>query len=346
MKVGLWLSAATAKDLLRGDGPQRFSDWLAERSLLPFTLNGFPQGDFHQPVVKHLVYEPTWMETSRAEYTLELAQILDALLPEGRRGSISTLPIAWAAPALSESQWQAAAANFRRVAETLRRLEADTGRWIQIAIEPEPGCAIQRTEEVVTFFESYLLPGGDEDVVRRYITACHDVCHAAVMFESQQSVFERLASAGVDVGKIQVSAAVAVPLAQMSPGQRVAAIEQLETFAEEKYLHQTTVRGSQGDRFYEDLHLALADHPLPADSESEWRVHFHVPIYLEGFGHLRATQREIKDCLAAVESTMPHISHFEVETYAWGVLPDGLQQPSLADGIADELKWFRGQVEG
>ena len=34
--------------------------------------------------------------------------------------------------------------------------------------------------------------------------------------------------------------------------------------------------------------------------------------------------------------------HFEVETYAWGVLPPELQQPDLAAGIADEMAWFRG----
>jgi hypothetical protein len=32
--------------------------------------------------------------------------------------------------------------------------------------------------------------------------------------------------------------------------------------------------------------------------------------------------------------------HFEVETYAWSVLPPELQQPDLAAGIAAEMDWF------
>ena len=38
------------------------------------------------------------------------------------------------------------------------------------------------------------------------------------------------------------------------------------------------------------------------------------------------------------------VRHFEVETYAWNVLPPELQRDSLADGIADELKWVREQL--
>ena len=36
--------------------------------------------------------------------------------------------------------------------------------------------------------------------------------------------------------------------------------------------------------------------------------------------------------------------HFEVETYAWGVLPPELKQPDLAVGIAEELKWFEREM--
>ena len=52
MGVGLWLSAATAAELHGSAATQTFKDWLAERELVPYTLNGFPYGNFHQPVVK------------------------------------------------------------------------------------------------------------------------------------------------------------------------------------------------------------------------------------------------------------------------------------------------------
>ena len=55
MGVGLWLSAQAANDLVADGGLEPFGAWLDEAGLIPFTLNGFPYGDFHQPVVKHRV---------------------------------------------------------------------------------------------------------------------------------------------------------------------------------------------------------------------------------------------------------------------------------------------------
>ena len=71
----------------------------------------------------------------------------------------------------------------------------------------------------------------------------------------------------------------------------------------------------------------------------EMLVHFHMPIYLESFGFLRTTRADIVDCWNAAR-TMGDVKHFEVETYAWGVLPDELQAASLAEGIAREMDWF------
>ena len=92
MGIGLWLSATSARELDDQKALLDFRDWLAEHGLLPFTLNGFPYGDFHQAVVKHDVYRPTWAEVQRLDYTVRLAEILNVLLPAGVDGTISTLP--------------------------------------------------------------------------------------------------------------------------------------------------------------------------------------------------------------------------------------------------------------
>src|SRR5262245_13729652 len=59
MGIGLWLSAASARELVQTKQVEAFAGWLGEQGLLPYTFNGFPYGDFHQQVVKHRVYEPT-----------------------------------------------------------------------------------------------------------------------------------------------------------------------------------------------------------------------------------------------------------------------------------------------
>src|SRR5262249_39715447 len=156
-----------------------------------------------------------------------------------------------------------------------------------------------------------------EASVRRHLGVCHDICHAAVMFEEQADVLRAYRDAGIGVGKVQVSSAVCVPFGSLPPEQRQAARDQLAGFAEDRYLHQTMVRGGTGEPvFHEDLPLALGS----AAPEGEWRIHFHVPIYLERFGLLCSSQPDIRACLAATRA-FSEVRHFEVETYAWGVLP-------------------------
>src|SRR5262249_26695877 len=152
-------------------------------------------------------------------------------------------------------------------------------RCICLCLEPEPGCVLQRSTDVVRFFKDHLLGGPDEAIVRRHLRVCHDICHAAVMFEEQTEVLQRYRDAGIEVGKVQVSSAVRMALDDRPKGDRAAALQQLAGFNEERYLHQTMVCLPSGSpSFYEDLPAALrtADADDPA---GEWRVHFHVPVY-------------------------------------------------------------------
>jgi hypothetical protein len=342
MGVGLWLSAGAAGKLLADEQVEPFADWLAEVGLTPFTLNGFPFSDFHQPVVKHRVYEPNWFDRRRFDYTLDLITVLDGLLPASLEGSISTLPLAWGEPAPTDEQLGAAARCLRELAQRLARWEEQKGRLIYLCLEPEPGCVLQRSSDVVRFYEEHLLPGGDEAIARRHIRVCHDICHAAVMFEGQQEALECYASAGVQVGKVQVSSSVCAPLDRLAESDRDAALRQLAGFAEDRYLHQTMVKkDSQSQpRFYEDLSAALEQGADRSARTGEWRIHFHVPIHLERFGRLEGSQQQIRDCMR-VALGRSELLHIEVETYAWGVLPVELRQPDLAAGLAQELQWLR-----
>ena len=88
---------------------------------------------------------------------------------------------------------------------------------------------------------------------------------------------------------------------------------------------------------HEDLPRLLDAVADPVALESEWRTHFHVPIHQTRFGHLSSTQDDILTLLAACRRHS-EVQHFEVETYAWSVLPPALRPARLADGIADEMR--------
>ncbi|MFT5523393.1 MAG: hypothetical protein ACI9G1_005770 [Pirellulaceae bacterium] len=345
MGVGLWLSAAAANSLVDDQGIDEFRQWLETERLVPFTMNGFPYGDFHQPVVKHLVYQPTWYEQTRLDYTNTLVDILDQILPAGIEGSISTLPVCWGNPGPSEDQRREAARLLRAAADHMARTESERGRLIYLCIEPEPGCFMDRGEDIVRFFEQDVLPGGNEEIIRRHLRVCHDVCHAAVMFEEQTDVLQLFRDRGLKVGKVQVSSAIKLRLDGKTHDERQAALNQLREFAEDRYLHQTVWRTAADDlRFFEDLPAALAELEANPAIAGEVRVHFHVPIFVENFGHLGTSQQEVIDCIQATSSD-EELTHYEVETYAWGVLPEELRQENLAAGIAKELEWFRDLAE-
>jgi hypothetical protein len=332
--LGLWLSARAVEQVLEPGGLERLADWLAERELAVFTLNGFPYGDFHQPVVKHDVYRPDWRDPKRLEHTLRLARILARLVPPGLEGSISTLPLGWARSFAGPGEVEIAAANVRRAAAALHELHDETGRLIHVDFEPEPGCLLQGSRQVALFFRAHLWRGPDQDTIRRHLRVCHDICHSAVLFEGQAMALKRYRDAGVLVGKVQISSALRVRfLDPRAPACR-AQLAEVERFAEPRYLHQTSVRNVQTRawRLYEDLPRALAAAPA-----GEWRIHFHVPIYITRMGAVETTQPAIAYCLAALLND-PEVQHFEVETYAWDVLPEDARTMTLAESIARELR--------
>ena len=344
MGVGLWLAAPAAASLQDQTKLTTFREWLNEQELVPFTLNGFPYGDFHSEVVKHNVYKPTWFETDRLTYTTNLIDTLHGLLPEGMEGSISTLPVAWDRKSMTPPQWLQTSQQLLTLCRYLKRLEEETGRLIYVCLEPEPGCVLDVAKDMIDLFKERLLPFDDDEIVMRYLRICHDVCHSAVMFESQADVLQRYQQLGIRVGKVQVSSAVRVNFGALAEDDRSAALEQLANFNEPRYLHQTSIRRSSGEcSFYEDLSLALETVSSPDKLTDTWSVHFHVPVYLDSLGLLGTSRADILECFQVCQS-MPELKHYEVETYAWNVLPEEHQVENLSDGIAREMNWVRQQL--
>jgi hypothetical protein len=338
--IGLWLPATAAVQMIAEKKAPEWREWLAEQGLQPYTINGFPYGNFHKKHVKKEVYRPTWWDAERLEYTMQLVTILDQLLPPGVSGSISTLPIAWNDPLPSDVEMAAAANALHTIAQQLSALEQQTGRWINVALEPEPGAYLDTCSDVLEFFERFVPARW-----RRYLTVCHDVCHTAVMYESQAETLRQYGEHGIVVGKLQASSAIEVRWSSLGD-QREVAIDQLSVFAEDRYLHQTCRRDQAMQiTFVEDLPQALDAPGAPGQDES-WRIHFHVPLHLACFGQLFSTQPQIGEALAALQGASAPLftGHIEAETYAWGVLPEQMQPSSLDAGLADELQWLQALV--
>ena len=158
--------------------------------------------------------------------------------------------------------------------------------------------------------------------LRDHLGLCLDLCHAAVEFEEPSEVCAGARAQPASAStKLQVTAGLR--LARSRHDTR--ALRQ--PFDDAVYLHQVVERRDGGLTRYVDLPDAPSQRSSDARlSGGEWRVHCHVPMFLDDLG-ASARRRRAPDALALCREreVSPHL---EVETYTWGVLP-----PALRDAI-------------
>lgn len=360
MGIGLRLSDLASRRLIEPAVLADFKQWLDTHNLYVFTINGFPYGSFHRQVVKDEVYKPDWTTTERSAYTIRLAHILSQLLPPGTEGGISTSPVSYKHwfgndKQAIETVFETGALHLAHVAEALIHIHSETGHHIHIDIEPEPDCLIENTDELIDFFQHTLLPVGSrylmqkigittsvaEALLLKHIQVCYDVCHFAVEYEKPALVFDRLAQAGISIGKIQISAALKALLPQESTARQAVA-SRFQSLSESTYLHQVVVRNSdQSYTHHPDLPQAMPH--IYEQNAREWRTHFHVPVFVNEYENLQSTQDEIIEVLR-LNRERRLTQHLEVETYTWEVLPAAIKL-NLHDSIAREMEWVKQQLE-
>ncbi len=350
--LGLRLSAQAAGELANPERRAEALDFFALNHLYPFTINGFPYGRFHKERVKEAVYAPDWRTPERRDYTIQLADILAGMLPEGIEGSISTVPCSFKPWITTDSEKVVMAQNLAACVAYLDALRDDTGRTIHLGLEPEPDCFLETTEETIAYFKDYLLISGVEEVgrilscdraraeelLRRHLGICFDTCHVALQYEDLHASLLAYRDAGIRISKVQISAALRS--AADEPAR-----EALAAFTEPVYLHQVKGLARSGARFsWYDLPEALQELPDFPDVQ-ELRVHFHVPLFFPGTGIINSTAATLTpDFLHELRSGL--CPHLEIETYTFDVLPKEVHPGDIVRSIAREYSWVLGRIEG
>jgi hypothetical protein len=334
MGLGLRFANQASIDLQDPAALKALQSWLSEQNLYVFTLNGFPYGGFHNTIVKDQVHAPDWTTTDRRDYTIRLAHILASLLTENE-GGISTSPLSykyWWNTAEERGQaMRTSTQHLLEVVDVLAEIEKNTGKTIHIDIEPEPDGLLSNHGDFVAWYEQILLPSGNPELIRRHIQLCFDICHYGVSFDVPEASIQELKMKNIPVGKIQISSALRIDLRT----QEAEKIAELQKYQEPVYLHQVKALRKDGSyQEFKDLDEAFAAYT--PNTYDEWRVHFHVPLFLETYGLLGSTQKEIRETLA-IQKASSFTNHLEIETYTWGVLPPAFQVP-MAESISREIK--------
>ncbi len=342
--MGLGLRIANQASIDLNENPNKLAElkaWLAQENLYVFTVNGFPYGGFHNTIVKDQVHAPDWTSQDRVNYTRRLIDILSQILPDDLfEGGISTSPLSykywWDNRSAACAQ---ATMELLKLVPYLAQTEQKTGKWIHIDIEPEPDGLLENHREFVEWYTEMLIPfaitaGVPEEWVRRHIHICFDVCHYGVSFDKPASSLQELAEKNISIGKIQISSALRVDL-RNNATERIEALKQYE---EPTYLHQVKALKKDGSfEQFKDLSEAL--NQFKEGVHDEWRVHFHVPLFLDSYGLLNSTQAEISETLSYHQSH--HVTRMmEIETYTWGVLPAEYQE-NIETSVAREITYIQ-----
>lgn len=343
--LGLRLAAPAAAELRSPAALDRLREQLHTLNLYPFTVNAFPFGAFHQTRVKENVYAPDWRTSERAAYTRNVFHALADLLPPDTAGSVSTVPLAYAARTFSDADRAAVRRQLADLALDLAAHEDTRGQLLHLGLEPEPDCTLETTPQTVHWFENelfhtaarelagrqHLTPARAEALLRRHIGVCFDTCHVAMQFEDPATSLNTLRHHGIRISKIQLSTA-------LECDNTPEALHALAAFDDGVYLHQ--VKSAAG-RARPDLPALFAE-PLPAPDTL--RVHCHVPLHWPGTAPLRSTRPTLTPAFwQALHAS--GCDHLEVETYTLGVLPPALRTQPLPQTIVSECTWALQALE-
>lgn len=316
--LGLRLSGRAADEITLKEAT-RFHRWCLEEGFYVATVNGFPYGTFHHVPVKQSVYLPDWRFGERLDYTKKLAELLSMWLPEGMTGSISTVPVGFRS-CISRENFSTVKKHILAALDFLGHVAQNTGKEIVLSMEPEPGCVLESTRDVVEFFARLGLSPAQQG----RLAVCYDCCHQALQFESPVASLDILRSNGITIGHVQVSSALRLADPQ---------IRLLKNFQEPCYLHQAVGRKKSGELLhYDDLDLAIS--AAPAEIE-EWRVHFHVPVFMDRAKDCGSTRFFLEEILPLFPAHLV----LEVETYTWTILPPELQGGCVTDCLIREIEW-------
>ena len=177
----------------------------------------------------------------------------------------------------------------------------------------------------------------EPELVKQRIGINYDTCHFALEFDDCQSSLDAFLAAGLRISKVHLSSAL-----EFDPSSRQA-LNAIRAFDEPTYLHQVIVSEDNGvlSRF-KDLPDFLQSSKSKVQTATNGRIHFHIPLYADPEAPLGSTRDHATEAIAYLRTNPGFCSHFEIETYTWGVLPGELQIP-VEEQIAREYEWVLNQ---
>ncbi|WP_300815019.1 metabolite traffic protein EboE, partial [uncultured Akkermansia sp.] len=303
--IGLRLSARAAAELLETPhAVEALKSWLDDQGARVETLNGFPYGNFHGQRVKERVFQPDWTTPERFEYTCNLFRILALIGDEqADRLTVSTLP---ASHSWFHADEERLFSRLDAMSGFLDMLGRQTGRLMQLGLEPEPFGHFHDTEGAIRFFNGLRNYSRRPELIERHLGLTYDTCHFAILREEPEATLSAWEENNIALCKVQYSNALECRVRGEED------LERLRQFDEGVYFHQTSIRNQDRTMLFPDLPNALAYGRDYAEEtrDSQWRIHYHIPLYASPEPPLKGTEEFIlktRHFLRDRQGPQPHL---------------------------------------
>ena len=294
-----------------------------------YTANAFVYGHFKGDKVKEQVYEPDWRGEERTQYTINVANVLADVCPAGIAPSIQSAPLGFKPRVTGDDVIASYTDHVLRVVAHLIALELKTGRCVQLALEPEPFCFLETTDETIAYFRNQLYSGAAVEklarlahvpiseanaALRRHVGIVYDICHQAVEYENICGSLQKLIDGGVPIFKFQEAAALHIPEVTQD------VVDTLKRYAKTIYLTQTIQK--MDGKLTQFLNSTT---PSPRSRRIRGRGNGARISTCRCFSTIsgRSAPRALPSrTRLRFHKQKPLSRHLEVETYTWDVLPE------------------------
>lgn len=308
---------------------------------------------------KQQVHHPDWRTEDRLSFMFAATNLMaEVAESDGPELGITTNAFSYRSwlDVDFPGNWAALTLNLVRVVQHLATIRERSGITMHIDLEAEPGSVLRDTDDIVRFWNTWLLhrgaamlsdrmqvtDGTAAEAMLRHVRLALDTAHAAVVWDDAATSLDRFAEIGATIGRLQVSSALEVTIPDDS-ASRADMAGHLRAIGSETLLQQV-VANRDGDIVarYEDLPDAIA--AIDDAAGETWRVHTHAPVLADRYGMWRSTRTSAAAWLREIAARGIDVGMIELRSANWDVIPADDRAPVEAM-VAREAEWVRAVVE-
>ncbi len=302
---------------------------------------------------KEQIHDPDWRTEERVGFMFGATNLLaDIADGEGTELGITTNAFShrnWLDVDFP-GNWAALTLNLVRVVQHVATIHERTGITIHIDLEAEPGSVLRDTDDIVRFYQQWLLTRGAAmlsdrmhltegtaaDVLLRHVRLALDTAHAAVVWDDAAASLDRFADVGIRIGRLQVSAALEADI-PAGARERSELLTHLQAIGSDRLLQQV-VAAREGVIVarYDDLPEAIV--AIDGSAGETWRIHTHAPVLADRYGGWKSTRSATADWLRKIAARGTEVGMIELRSATWDVVPADDRGP-VEEMVAREAAW-------